>query len=183
MIWLGIVLFFGLHVIPSVPNARDNLIARLGEKPYKGVYALLSLAGLVLMAMGYSNMAHEELWPTPVWASHLALTVMPFVCILWVAAEMKGHIRQKVRHPMLVGMLLWGTVHLINNGDQASLLLFGSFLLYSVFAIVSANRRGKRPADDTANGGQDAKAVVAGLVVFGAILWGHEFLFGVAPTF
>ena len=183
MIWLGLSLFFGLHIMPSAPNVRDNLIGRFGEKPYKGMYALLSLAGLVLIAMGYSNMAYVELWPTPTWASHLALTVMPVVCILWVAAEFKGHIRLKTRHPMLVGMVLWGIVHLTNNGDQASLYLFGSFVLYSLIAIVSANRRGKLPAYETANVSQDVKAVVIGLVLFAAILWGHEFLFGVAPAF
>ena len=78
MIWLGIILFFGLHIMPSVLNVRANLIARMGEKPYKGVYALLSLAGIVLMAMGYGNVDYVELWPTPTGANHLAMAVMPF---------------------------------------------------------------------------------------------------------
>ena len=169
--------------MPSVLNVRANLIARMGEKPYKGVYALLSLAGIVLMAMGYGNVDYVELWPTPTGANHLAMAVMPFVCILWVSAEMKGHIRKKTRHPMLLGMVLWGVVHLINNGDLASVSLFGAFLLYSLFAIVSANRRGKIPSYEVTGGSHDAKAVVIGIVMFAAILWGHEFLFGVAPGF
>ena len=86
---------------------------------------------------------------------------------------MKGHIRKKTRHPMLLGMVLWGVVHLINNGDLASVSLFGAFLLYSLFAIVSANRRGKIPSYEVTGGSHDANlakraakhlAVLVGLV-------------------
>jgi uncharacterized membrane protein len=52
MIWLGIALFFGLHVMPSLPNVRDRLVGRLGIKRYKGAYSLVALSGLVLIVMG-----------------------------------------------------------------------------------------------------------------------------------
>lgn len=182
MIWLGILLFFGLHLVPSLPTVRDRLIARLGPNPYKGVYSLVSLAGLVLIAVGYTRIDYHELWPTPVWASHLALTVMPIVFVLWIAAEMKGHIRKITRHPMIIGVLLWSLVHLISNGDRASLYLFGSFALYSVFSIISSSRRGKYPDYPGANVRHDVIAVVVGLGLFGVVLlWAHEFLFGVVP--
>ncbi len=183
MIWLGIVLFFGLHLVPSIPGVRESLVGRLGPNPYKGVYSLISLAGLILIGWGYTRVDYHELWPTPVWASHLALTVMPVVFVLFVAAEMKGHIRKKIKHPMIIGVLLWALVHLLNNGDRASLYLFAPFALYSVFSIISSTRRGKLPNYDTANGKHDVIAVVVGLAMFGGVLWAHEFLFGVAPPF
>ncbi|MBL4720905.1 MAG: hypothetical protein JKY20_07225 [Alphaproteobacteria bacterium] len=52
MFWVGVGLFFGLHVMPSFPKLRDGLIGRLGENPYKGVYSLIVLMGMVLIVMG-----------------------------------------------------------------------------------------------------------------------------------
>ena len=183
MIWLGIGLFFGAHVIPSLPNLRDRLIDRMGNNRYKGAYSLVALSGLVLIAIGYARMDYQELWPAPVWASHLALAVMPIVFVLQVAAELRGHIRKKIKHPMIIGILLWAVVHLVNNGDRASLYLFGSFALFSVFSIISSSRRGKLPNYTTAKSKHDVIAVVIGVVLFAGVLWGHEFLFGVAPSF
>jgi uncharacterized membrane protein len=181
MIWLGIVLFFGIHIMPSIPGVREQLISRVGAGPYKGLFALVSLGGLVLMGFGYVDMEYQELWQTPVWAAHLALAVMPVAFILWVAAEMKGRIRLKVKHPMMIGMLLWSLVHLANNGDEASLYLFGTFALYSVFSIVSSTRRGKLPDYPEPQGKFDIIAVIVGLSFFGGMLWAHEFLIGVSP--
>ncbi|MCW9032611.1 MAG: NnrU family protein [Rhodospirillales bacterium] len=183
MIWAGIGLFFGLHLLPSIPNLRHQLIHRLGENGYKGVYSILSLLGLVLLSMGYSRVEYQELWSTPVWANHLALTVMPLAFVLQVAAELKGHIRKKVKHPMITGIFLWALVHLINNGDIASLYLFGSFALYSVFSIISSTHRGKLPNYTEPKIQHDFLAIGFGLALFAGFLWGHEFLFGVAPIF
>ncbi len=182
MIWFGMVLFFGLHLVPSFPGLREGLVGRLGPNPYKGVYSLLSLAGLILIGWGYTRIDYRELWTAPEWASHLAFAVMPVVFILFVAAELKGHIRKRIKHPMIIGVLLWALIHLLNNGDRAALYLFGSFAVYSVFSIISSTRRGKLPAYDAPKAKHDAIAVIVGLAFFGVIFWAHEFLFGVAPT-
>ena len=183
MFWLGIGLFFGLHVMPSLPNLRDRLIGSMGKNRYKGTYALISLIGLILIAIGYTRMDYHALWTSPDWASHLALMVMPLVFVLWIAAELRGHIRKKFKHPMMTGVLLWALVHLLNNGDSASLYLFGSFALFSVFAIISSNRRGKLPDYASASSMHDVRAVGVGIVLFAGVLWAHEFLFGIAPAF
>ncbi len=183
MFWFGIGIFFGVHLVPSLPGLRGRLVEKLGANGYKGTYSLTALTGLVLIILGYSSLDYYELWAEPPWASRAALAIMPVVIILQVAAEVKGHIRKSVKHPMVIGILLWALVHLLNNGDRASLYLFGSFALYAVFSIISATRRGKVPDYDVPSGKHDIFAVVLGLVVFAAILWAHEFLFGVAPTF
>ena len=181
MLWIGLILFFGVHLVPSVPGAREGLIGRLGAGPYKGLFALVSIAGLVIAGFGYADMDYRELWERPVWAPHLAMTVMPFVFVLWVAAEMKGHIRMKLKHPMVLGMLLWALVHLLNNGDLGSLYLFGAFALYSVLSIVSANRRGKVPDYPSPQGKFDVIAIVVGLALYTGVLFAHEFVLGVSP--
>lgn len=183
MIWLGMLVFFGVHLVPSFASVRERLITRLGAKGYKGLYSLTALAGLVLIILGYADLDYDELWLVPSWASQVAFVVMPVVMILQVAAEVKGHIRKTIKHPMIIGVLMWALVHLLNNGDRASLYLFGSFALFAVFSIISSTRRGKLPDYNQPNAKHDLFAVVLGLIVFVLILWAHEFLFGVAPVF
>ncbi len=155
----------------------------MGEKRYKGAYSLVALIGLILIGIGYTRVDYQELWSSPVWASYLALAVMPIAFILQVAAELRGHIRKKIKHPMTIGVLLWAVVHLVANGDRASLYLFGSFARFSLFSIISSSRRGKLPSYTTAKSMHDVIAVGIGIVLFAGVLWGHGFLFGVAPTF
>jgi uncharacterized membrane protein len=61
--------------------------------------------------------------------------------VLFAAANMRTHIRAGIKHPMLIGLLLWSGVHLAANGDVAGTILFGSFFVYSVVALLSAIRR------------------------------------------
>ena len=50
----GIAVFAGVHLFSMLlPGQRDALKARMGEGPYKGIYALVSLAGLALMIWGF----------------------------------------------------------------------------------------------------------------------------------
>ncbi|MBL4720904.1 MAG: hypothetical protein JKY20_07220 [Alphaproteobacteria bacterium] len=106
----------------------------------------------------------------------MAFTVMPIVLILMVASHLKGYIKKKAKHPMMVGVLLWSVVHLIANGDRAALYLFGAFALFSVYSIVSSTRRGLAPTYESPNRTHDFIAIGAGGVLFAGILWGHGFL-------
>ena len=54
---LGLIVFLGTHVFTMARGPRARLIARLGEGPYKGLYSLVSLAGLVLIVVGYGRTA------------------------------------------------------------------------------------------------------------------------------
>jgi hypothetical protein len=54
---------------------------------------------------------------------------------------MRTPIRAAVKHPMLIGLLVWSGVHLAATGDVAGTILFGSFFLYSIVALGSAIRR------------------------------------------
>ena len=48
---LGLVAFLGAHVFVTMRAARAAVIARLGELPYKGLMSLVSLIGIILIAM------------------------------------------------------------------------------------------------------------------------------------
>ena len=52
---LGLVVFLGTHAFTMARARRAALVARLGEGPYKGLYSLLSLIGIVLIAYGFGQ--------------------------------------------------------------------------------------------------------------------------------
>lgn len=183
---LGLILFLGVHSTRIVaPALRARLVARRGEGPYKGLYGLVSLVGLVLIVWGYglARQAPVAVWDPPVWTRHLTLTLMLFVFPLLLAAYLPGRIKTAVKHPMLAAVKIWAFAHLLANGTLADILLFGSFLAWAVAARISAKRH---PRPDVAPGRpkavNDVIAVVGGLVLYVAFLFYlHLWLIGVSP--
>ena len=43
---------------------------------------------------------------------------------------------------MLASIKTWAFAHLLSNGDLGSILLFGAFLAWGVYARIAAKRRG-----------------------------------------
>ena len=104
---------------------------------------------------------------------------MPVAFVLVAGAYLPSNLKRYTRHPMLWGVTLWAALHLLANGDSASLLLFGGLGVYALCAMWSLNRRGVRKSDKTYPGRRDALVVVAGLVVYVAFVVLHPYLFGV----
>jgi uncharacterized membrane protein len=94
---------------------------------------------------------------------------------------MPTHIRRAVRHPMLIGLLLWSGVHLCANGDLAGTILFGSFLAYAVVDLISAIARGAVKAF-VPQWKFDAMALAGGLLLAALTMHFHSSLFGTAPV-
>lgn len=180
----GLILFIGIHVVPSSSRLRAALAARLGENGYKILFSLVSVAGLVLTVVGYGQAPRDQVFEPSLTARTFLPAAMAVAFVLVAVANVPGRIRRTLRHPMLAGVLIWSTLHLLANGDLASNLLFGAFALWTVFAILSAEYRGKRPATDGKPGNPafDLAGAVAGLLVFWLILHFHADLFGVAPV-
>src|SRR5262245_35428386 len=183
----GLALFFAAHFVPTRPQLRARLIGRVGSGPYSGLFALVSLVALVLIVMGYGQMqglarGNPQLWVPPSWTRHLAMLLMVPALILLVAAYIPSRIRTAVRHPMLIAVMLWAFADLLANGDLESVLLFGSFLAYAVYDLISAYQRAALGPMGTARGGAvgDAVAIAIGLALYALILvWGHQKLTGV----
>jgi uncharacterized membrane protein len=177
---LGLVLFLGAHLLPVFTEARAAAVAALGDKPYRGAFALISLAGFALIIWGYiraAAYAGDYLFaPFPA-AIAIAPYVVTIAIVLFAAANMRGHIRRKLQHPQLIGLILWSAVHLLANGDRRGTVLFGSFLAYGVIDLASAIRRHavKEFVPETRF---DVIAIVAGLVVAIAFMFFHRWLFG-----
>lgn len=169
----GLIIFIGMHSLPSVTGARTYLVERLGQLPYKGLFALLSLIGFGLIVAGMLQPAHEPLWAPPGWARTLPYLVMPLVFVLLAAAYLPNRIRRLTPHPMLWGVVLWSLVHLSANSTPEALLLFGGFGMYSLYAIQSMNHRGKIKVLPEAGWRDDLVVVCLGLIAFAVCLYVH----------
>ncbi len=176
---LGLTIFFAIHLLPSVPSARNALFARLGEKVYKGIYALISFIGLYFIVTGKGVAPFVALWEPPKWSYVITNVSMMVSLYLLVAMNMKSNIKRFTAHPMLWGVAFWAGGHLITNGDQASMMLFGSFLAYSLFAMYSANRRGATPGSGRVSFRYDAMVLVIAAVAYVLIANFHLWIAGV----
>ncbi|MBQ0824413.1 NnrU family protein [Microvirga terrae] len=184
---LGLVIFLGMHAFSMARGARAALIARIGEGPYKGLYSLVSLAGIVLISVGYGQYragGYVPVWDPPVWTRHLALLLVWVAFVCFVAAYLPGRIKRGLKHPMLVGVKIWALAHLLANGDLGSILLFGSILAWAVLARISVKRRdvaAQHGGTATPAGWRnDVLAVVIGTAVYLAfVFWLHPWLIGV----
>jgi len=182
---IGLAIFFAVHTVSIVSEPwRDRMVATLGEGPWKGLYALASLIGFVLLVWGY-GLARQEaavLYLSPRWLRHLALLLMVPVFPLLLATFFPGRIRAFARHPMLVATLLWAGAHLLVNGRLADLLLFGSFLVWAALDLLSMRWRAPRAVPGAPPSRyNDAIALAAGLTLYVLFLVKlHVLLIGVA---
>ena len=178
----GLLLFFAAHTFTMFRSAREALLARLGALPYRGLYSLVSLAGFVLIVHGYGHarVSPIDIWLPPSGLKHLTMLLMLPVFVLLAAANMPGHIKARVRNPMLLAVTLWALAHLLINGHLASLVLFGAFLAYSVIDLIAVKRSGRSPVVAQPRMVFDVVAVVIGLAIYGAFVMGlHSKLIGV----
>lgn len=187
LLLLGLILFLGAHSV-SIVNApwRDRMAVRLGEGAWKGLHALISLVGFILIVHGY-GLARQDpvmLYAPPVWLGHVALLLLLPVFPLLLAAYLPGRIKAATRHPMLVATKLWALGHLLANGTLADVLLFGGFLAWAVADRISMRHRVQRPIPCAPPSPlNDLIAVLGGLGLYAAFLfWLHAWLIGVAPT-
>jgi uncharacterized membrane protein len=156
--------FLLIHFGISGTRLRDVLVARIGDGPYRGAFSLASVFGLLWLIAAYGHAPMVHLWDQPTGLRPLAF-VLVLIAFLFVViglatpnpttAGMESKLTQGTdivrgvvritRHPFLWGVALWALVHLILNGDLASLILFGSLLLLAVggTATIDAKRRRK----------------------------------------
>lgn len=184
----GLVIFFGVHLYSAFRsrNPDQDLRKRLGEKSYMGLYSLVSLAGFVLIIMGYGAMRPAPvLYAAPEWGRLLNLALMPVALIMLISSQMPaGHIKKTLKHPMLVSVKLWAVLHLLSNGELNAVILFGAFLVYAVIDRIAVKRRGDMgSANAIPQVKWDIVAIILGLGIYMAFIMGlHTILIGVPPV-
>ncbi|WP_266183707.1 NnrU family protein [Dyella humicola] len=185
---LGLVIFLGAHSIRILANDwRSRQIARIGEKRWKGLYALASIVGFVMICWGFGLARHQPvlLYVPPIWLRHLNALFTLLAFILVAAAYVpNNHFKARLGHPMLAGVKTWAFGHLLATGMLHDVVLFGAFLLWAVVDFVSARRRDRLagvvyPAGTAKS---DVITVVAGIVGWAVFAFAlHAWLIGVKP--
>ena len=180
---VGLALFFVPHILPVlVPGLKQTITTKIGADKWKGLFSILSLAGLVLIILGwrqYRDLA-PQVYDPPSWGRHAAfLLVWIALILLSVPRSKPGKILSAVKHPMVIGVIYWSLAHLLANGDLASVMLFGLMLVFAMISRVSEFMKGD-PAPKFVSYRSDVKAIGIGTAIYLVILFfGHVWLAGV----
>jgi len=216
---LAALLWVGLHVGIAGTRARAALVARLGEGPFRGAFSVASAVSITLLVLAWRNAETAPLWVVPPALGWLLVALMLPAFILFagslmarnatslgqeaaLSAEPRGMLRV-TRHPMLLAFALWGAVHVLGNGDSASVVFFGAFLVTAALGIPSLDAKvaARNPAAWVGFAARTSVlplgAVMAGRnriawrelgwpVLVGALAWAamlhlHPLVFGVSP--
>lgn len=175
MIWLilGLALWIGAHCFKRVaPRARAGMGAR-----GKRVVTLALVLAVVLMVIGYRAAEWVAVYTPLPGMGHLNNTLMLVSLFLFGIGGTKGVLYPKIRHPMLWGVVVWSGAHLLVNGDQASLVLFGGMGLWAVAEMVLINRAEVWVAPTNGRGIKgDAMNLVGTVLLLGVIAMIHAWL-------
>jgi uncharacterized membrane protein len=180
---LGVLLWSFMHFLPAADlGVRRNLIARLGENPYKGIFALLMVLSIFLIYLGWKATVPVAVYQPPAWGRHLTALLVLVAFVLFFAPYPRNNFRRFLRHPQLTGVIAWGVGHLLANGESRSLILFGGFTVWAILEILLINHRdGAWSRPEPASIKNDIALVIAGLLVYAGMVFSHSWLFGVSP--
>ena len=221
---LAALFFMALHVGVSGTSARARAIEKLGENVYRAAFSLLSLLGIVWLAHAYRVAGYIETWGQLVWFKPVAALLMLVAFLLVVLGMTTPNpmavggenllmadtpargIHRVTRHPFLWGVAGWAFVHMIANGDAASLVLFGSLLVLVFVGMISIDAKRKKVCGrhwdsyaaatsilpfQAIKEGRNTLVIaefkvwqmVVTLVLYLAVMHFHQALFGVSPLF
>jgi uncharacterized membrane protein len=183
---LAALLWFGLHVGVAGTALRGALVARIGERGFRAGFSLLSIGFIILLVGAWRGAPTTPLWFAPGWLRWLlALAMLPafilFVASIaqanptavgggWTAGREVRGIQRITRHPMLWSFALWAAIHMIGNGDTASLVFFGTFLVTALAGMPSIDTKLAHRAPETWVG----LAASTSILPFGAIAAGRN---------
>ena len=191
-LYLAAAAFVLLHVLISGTPVRAVLVRRMGEGVYMGLFSLLSVATLVglIFAFAGARLTPGDVtwWGAEGWRRHVSLTLVLLAFLIGVPGlltpnptSVKGEgaldrpdpargIVRVTRHPFLMGVTLWAVGHMVSNGDLASLVMFGSFLVLGVAGPPSIDAKRAR----VLGAKWEAFRAQTSIVPFAAILAGRQ---------
>jgi uncharacterized membrane protein len=219
MLIISALVWIALHIGIAGSRLRDRIVRAIGEGPFRGAFSVSSIAALVWLIRSYNRATTVLLWQPPSWLLALLVLAMLPACVLFVGsvttpnptaiggergAGQPAGIQRVTRHPMLWSFANWAVVHIIGNGDTASLVFFGAFLITALAGMPSidsklarrdpaawsalAARTGVVPFAAIAHGRNQFVwneigwwRIGLGLVLWGLLLYLHPIIIGVSP--
>ena len=157
---LAALFFAGIHLGIAGTAIRDRAIGILGKNGYVASFAVASVIGLGWLVMAYNQAPYLVTWGMLEWWKPIAIILMlPAVLLVVIglttpnptSVAQEGHVGQPpqgivriTRHPFLTGVALWALVHLIGNGDVASLIFFATWAIVALAGTVSIDAKRRR---------------------------------------
>ncbi len=185
LILLGLSLWYFLHFMPATkPRFRSKAIKRLGPNIYAGGFALGLVGAIALMSMGWRSADLGSVYIPPEWSALPGLALVVVGVILFgfgFDKRMQTNLKRFIRHLQLTGMILWASGHLILNGDNRSVLLFGGLGLWALIMRALVNRRdGPWLKPEKVPFGREFVPAVIALGFVAGFVFGHPYLSGIA---
>jgi uncharacterized membrane protein len=219
MLMIAALIWIAWHVGVAGSRLRGQIVRRIGEGPFRGIFSVGSIGLIIWLARSYNTAATVPLWHPPIWLGALLVLAMLPAAVLFVGsvtepnptavggerapAQPRG-IQRITRHPMLWSFAIWAGVHIIANGDTASLVFFGAFLITALAGMPSIDAKLARRSPETWRplAAQTSivpfAAIVAGrnqivwseigwwrpalgLLLWGLLLYLHHLVVGVSP--
>jgi len=157
---LAAIFFAGIHLGIAGTAMRDHAIGILGKNGYTASFAVASVIGLGWLVTAYNRAPYLVIWGMLEWWKPIAIFLMLPAALLVViglttpnptSVAQEGRVGQPpqgivrvTRHPFLTGVGLWALVHLIGNGDFASLVFFTTWAIVAFAGTVSIDAKRRR---------------------------------------
>jgi uncharacterized membrane protein len=178
---LALGIFIITHLLPAFPNVKAALIEKIGRTAYITTFSVFSLMSLGLIIYAKIEAPFIYVFEPPSWSRYFALTLMVPATILTIASILPGYIRKETRSPLIYATLLWVTAHLVANGDEAAIVLFGSLGAYACLSWILTRKQTvvASQSEKKAHLRADGAAVAAGLMIYVTLLYLHGKIIGV----
>lgn len=166
---------------------REPVIKALGPNGFRLLYSVAALASFAWTILAFRAAPMVPLWDPGPGLRDVPLLIMPIAAILLVAGNSTpnvtavggerhadgvrpvGGIMTVTRHPVLWGIGLWAVAHLLANGDQASVTLFGGMAVLAFGGMAHIDRRRR----DALGGAWGPIALTTSVIPFAAALQGR----------
>ena len=174
---VAVLAFALIHLVPAVPPLKARLQDALGAA-YGAVFGIAATAALVLIIVGWNVSDYVAVYEPPMGLRQatVGLVLLAFLCL--GVFLFRGRLRQHLRFPLAIAVMLWGAGHLLANGDLASLILFGGLFAYAAAHLALGLAFGVRPSPEVRSG-HDILSLVAGVALYIAMVQLHPVLIGV----
>jgi uncharacterized membrane protein len=180
---IGVLLWSSVHLYPSIFAERSKAISERLGKTYNGIYSFCIGFSVLIIVLGWQNTIPEQVYNNPAWGRSLNMLTMFFAILLLGAGSSKGisRIKQYIRYPMLMGVVVWATGHLFANGDIRSLILFGGMLVWAIVMMISNARCDGAWVKPTEIAGVKREAIllVITIVVYLVLFMSHRLFTGI----
>jgi uncharacterized membrane protein len=173
-----------IHIGVSGTRLRDAVVARLGPSRFMIAFSVASVVSILLLVLAWREAETSFLWAAPAWLRWILALLMLPAFVLFMASHKRNPtavgnkglgeeprgIQRVTRHPMLWSFAIWGFVHVLGNGDTASLVFFGAFLVTALAGMPSIDAKLARRNPEAWRG----FAAKTSILPFGAILSGRN---------